>query len=369
MGVATLVYSTQDADSEGEEGKFFVWTLEEIREHLGPDRAEIFAEAYDVTPHGNWEEKTILNRTAHGLGFAESEADLLAECRQVLYDVREQRIKPGRDEKILTSWNGLMIAAMALGARVLGDQRYADAAENSAAFLLETLRDDRGNLLHSFKDGRARFNGYLDDYACLIDGLVELYQTTFDNRWIEAAVALAERMQEQFADDESVGFFYTSRDHEELIVRQKDSQDNATPSGNAMAATALLKLSRLTDRSDWEDIATCTLEMLASQMTYAPSASGQSLIALDFLTGPTRECVFFADSVETDLGEFHQRFVPNKVVISVSSSVIPSDAVASLISGKSKIDNQPTLYICEHGTCSQPVVGEDEIRDAFNALS
>ncbi len=362
-------YSTQDADSEGEEGKFFVWTLDEIHEHLGPDRAEIFAEAYDVTPNGNWEEKTILNRTTQGLGFSKSEADLLAECRQILYNVREQRIKPGRDEKILTSWNGLMIAAMALGARVLGDQRYAEAAENSAAFLLETLRDDDGSLLHSFKDGRARFNGYLDDYACLIDGLVELYQTTFNNRWIEAAVALADRMQEQFADDESVGFFYTSRDHEELIVRQKDSQDNATPSGNAMAATALLKLSRLTGRSEWEDIATRTLEMLATQMTYAPSASGQSLIALDFLTGPTRECVLFADSVESDLQELNQRFVPNKVVVAVSNSETTSKTIDSLVSGKTKINNQPTLYVCEHGTCSQPVVGVDEIRDGFNALS
>ena len=361
-------YSTQDADSEGEEGKFFVWTLDEIREHLGPDRAEIFANAYDVTPNGNWEGNTILNRTPHGLGFSEEEADVLSECRQILFDVREQRIKPGRDEKILTSWNGLMIAAMAFGTRVLDDSRYADAAEQSAAFLLDSVRDEQGNLLHSYKDGRARFNAYLDDYACLIDGLVELYQTTFNNRWIEAAVDLAERMQDQFADAEKAGFFYTSRDHEELIVRQKDSQDNATPSGNAMAATALLKLSRLTGRSEWEDIATRTLEMLARQMMYAPSASGQSLIALDFLSGPTHECVLFADSVESYLRELHQRFAPNKVVVAVSSPEAYSDVIGPLVEGKTPIENESTLYVCQHGACDQPVAGDAAVRNRLESL-
>ena len=361
-------YSTQDADSEGEEGKFFVWTLDEIREHLGSERAEIFAKAYDVTANGNWEGKTILNRTTHGLGFSDSENDLLADCRQILYDVREQRIKPGRDEKILTSWNGLMIAAMALGARVLGDTRYANAAENSAAFLLDSLCNHDHHLLHSYKDGRARFNAYLDDYACLIDGLVELYQTTFNNRWIEAAVALADRMLEQFADTEHAGFFYTSVDHEQLIVRQKDSQDNATPSGNAMAATALLKLSRLTGRSEWEDVAVRTLEMFAGQMMYAPSASGQSIIAFDFLTGPTHECVLFADSTDIYLRELHKRFVPNKVAVAASSADSLSTVVEPLIDGKTIVDGQPTLYVCELGVCSQPVVGDDAVRDTLQTL-
>ncbi|MGH7128801.1 MAG: thioredoxin domain-containing protein, partial [Planctomycetaceae bacterium] len=246
-------YSTQDADSEGVEGKFFVWSEDEIAEHLGPDDARVFNYCYDVTPRGNWEDTNVLNRikthaqAAKMLGL--SEADLTAtldRCKRVLFEVRSQRVPPGRDEKILASWNGLMIAAMAQAGRILGEETYTDAATAAVEFLREAMIED-GRLLHAWKDERARFNAYLDDYACLIDGLAELYQTSFDAEHLESALALSERMIEQFGDSGGGGgFFFTSSDHESLIARNKDTQDAATPSGNAMAATALLKLARLT---------------------------------------------------------------------------------------------------------------------------
>src|SRR5579872_2811350 len=200
-------YSTQDADSEGEEGKFFVWSQSEIEQLLGAEEARVFCYCYDVTPEGNWEEKTILNRpksdaqAAQVLGIDEPElARVLARSRQTLFAARGKRVPPGRDDKVLVSWNGMMISALAAAAQVLGDDRYAQAARQAADFLLRTLRSEDGTLLHSFKDGQARFNAYLDDFACLIDGLVDLYQATFEPRYLADAVALSEKMIALFHD-------------------------------------------------------------------------------------------------------------------------------------------------------------------------
>lgn len=373
-------YSTQDADSEGEEGKFFVWTAAEIEEHLGKDRAEIFNACYDVQPGGNWEGKTILNlprpiaESARILERDEAELqDFLAKCRAELFAVRKDRIAPGRDDKVLVSWNGLMMTAMAMAAQVLGEERYADAAQKAADFVLNSMRDEQGHLLHSYKDGQARFNAYLDDYACFLDGLAEVYQTTFETRYLESALELSEHLVSRFADAENGGFYYTATDHEELIVRQKDSQDNATPSGNAMAATALLKLSRLCGRGDLEDLAVQTLEMLSGQMQNAPSASGQALIALDFLIGKTWEVVVVdgeeSYSAAEILAEIHQPFLPNKVLLrrprDVSDEQL-SPAMKEVLAGKSAQDGQATVYLCEHGTCQAPIVGITELQAALD---
>jgi hypothetical protein len=242
-------HSTQDADSEGEEGKFFVWTPDEIREVLDND-AEAFMAAYGVTRRGNFEAPA-----PSGLGgknILEFVGDLdqrpaLAEARRELFAAREQRVHPGRDEKVLTSWNGLMLAAFAEAARALNRADYQRVAEHNADFLLRELRRENGRLLRSWKacpggtegTGEAKLNGYLEDYAYLIEGLLELYQTTFEPRWFVAAQELAKAILEHFAD--SRGTLYdTSDDHETLITRPRDLQDNATPSGNAMAVTALL---------------------------------------------------------------------------------------------------------------------------------
>jgi hypothetical protein len=373
-------YSTQDADSEGVEGKFFVWSEEEILEHLGAEKARLFSYCYDITPRGNWEGQNILNRVkphaqaAKLLDIDEDElAGLLSRCRQTLYDVRSKRIAPGRDEKVLAGWNGLMISAFARAAGVLGEATYRDAARRGADFLLERLQTDDGRLRHSFQDGRARFNAYLDDYACAIDALVDVYEATFDDRYVGAALALSEPLLARFHDAEAGGFFYTSDDHERLVARNKDSQDNATPSGNSMAATALLRLGRLTGRTDLETKGVDVLEMLSGQLAQVPMAGGQALIALDFLLGPTHEVVVVdGDQAEESaalLAELHRRFLPNKVLLrrlAGTNDDALSSSIGMLLRGKTSLDGAPTVYLCERGTCQAPVIGVKGLRAALD---
>ncbi|MBT6157960.1 MAG: thioredoxin domain-containing protein [Planctomycetaceae bacterium] len=372
-------YSTQDADSEGEEGKFFVWSERELCDQLEPEDERVFGTCYDVSAGGNWEGHNILNRVkthaeaAAALKLDEDElSGLLDRCRQKLFDVRKQRIAPARDDKVLVSWNGLMISAMARAAQILDEPKYADAARDAADFILQQMRDDEGRLLHAFKDGRARFNAYLDDYACLIDGLIDLYQATFETRHLDEALALSERMIARFHDADTGGFFYTSADHEQLVARNKDSQDNATPSGNGMAATALLRLGRLCGRSDLEDVAVGTLEMLAAQLAQYPTSAGQSLIAADFLLGPTHEVVIVEGNspAETEdlLRPIRQLFLPNALLLlrpaGASDNDLPA-AVKPLLAGKTTQTGTATVYICERGTCQAPLTDVKDIQSAF----
>ncbi len=363
-------YSTQDADSEGVEGKFFVWSEAEIVELLGDESARLFNYCYDVTAGGNWEGHNILNRPKpHDQAAAALEVDpheleeTLAACRRTLFEARSKRIAPQRDDKVLVAWNGMMIAAMAQAGQVLQEEQYLATAAGAADFVLEAMRDGNGRLLHSYKDGRARFNAYLDDYACLIDGLAELFQATSQPRYLDAACELAETMIAQFHDSDAGGFFYTSHDHEQLITRQKDVQDSATPSGNSMAATALLKLGRLCSRRDWEEIAVGTLETLAGMMEKHPSAAGQALIALDFLIGPTHEIVLIDGANQTEgnelLREFHAHFLPNRVLIRSADNAPPQ--LQPLLEGKTAIDGAATVYVCEQGACQAPVTGSEAL--------
>ncbi|GAB4144140.1 MAG: thioredoxin domain-containing protein [Planctomycetaceae bacterium] len=376
-------FSTQDADSEGEEGKFFVWSMEQVIDCLGEDHARLFNACYDVTPDGNWEGKTILRRVMSNddlaLEFeksAEEVETILADCREQLLKIRSQRIAPDRDEKIIVAWNGMTIAAMSQGARYFHDERYAQAARNAADFLLANCCDPSGRLLHVYKDGVARLNAYLDDYACLIDGLVELFQTVFDARYLEEASQLASRMIERFSDSKDGGFFYTSDDHEALISRMKDSSDDATPSGNAMAATALLKLARLTGNTEWEDMAFKTLQMLSRQLKKYPMAGGQSLIAVDFLLGPSRELVVVEGSDSGDnlavWNAIHQTFLPHCVVHKRTAEMNEDDLPAilkTILQQKTSIDGQVTLYACERGSCEEPIIGVDAIRKFLQSMS
>lgn len=370
-------YSTQDADSEGVEGKFFVWSVDEITELLGEADARVFMAFYDVTVDGNWEGQTILNRphtleeVSAFLGIDSSEmTEVLNRGRQKLLETRSQRIAPARDDKVLVSWNGMMITAMATAGRVLGEERYVAAARSAADFILANMQNAEGILLHSYKDGRARFNAYLDDYACLIDGLTELYQSTFEPRHLESAVQLAEVMIEQFHDPDGGGFFYTGNDHEKLITRQKDAQDNATPSGNSMAITALLKLSRLCSRTDFADTAVRALETLSGLIAKSPLSAGQALIAIDFLLGPTREIVLVDGASKTEGDEllkvFHSRFLPNDVIARMKSGQEPDPGPLGLLfQGKQSIEDSATVYACEGSSCREPVI---EIADLVSIL-
>jgi len=373
-------YSTQDADSEGEEGKFFVWTEDEVLALLGPEDGRVFCDAYDVTPDGNWEGHNILNRpklheqAAKVLQVSPEELEtVLARCRTKLFDARSRRIAPGRDDKVLVSWNGLMIAAMSQAAAILGEPRYAVAAAAAADFILNNMRDANGWLLHSFKEGQARFNAYLDDYACLIDGLIDLYQATFEPRWLDAALEFAEQMLSRFEDARSGGFFYTSIDHEQLVARVKDTQDNATPSGNGMAAFALARLGTLTGRAKLLGRGYATLEAMSGQLDKFAMASGQSLLALDFVLGPTQEIVVVESGEPTAdavLSELHQRFWPNKVVARRPSQLADIDLPGSLrdlLSGKQSSTSELTTFVCERGSCQAPLIGLEAWREFLAA--
>jgi len=346
---------------------------------LGEEDARLFSAAYDVTARGNWEGHNILNRpqpfeqVAARLEIDPEELnEKLAAARQTLMQARSQRIAPGRDDKVLAAWNGLMITAFAQAGRILQEDRYTTAAVEAARFVLQEMRDEHGRFLHSYKDGRARFNAYLDDYACLIEAFAELYQTTFAAEFLDAALETAHIMIDQFHDADEGGFFYTSHDHEELITRQKDQQDTATHSGNSMAATALLKLARLCGRRDLEEIALGTLRMQSGLMAKHPTAAGQALIALDFLYGPTHEFVL-VDGSETTAGDaalrdLDSQFFPNKIVVRVSESNAQPTALQELLQGKEPIDGQTTLYVCEQGVCGKPAAGTAEIAAELHRL-
>lgn len=372
-------YATQDADSEGVEGKFFVWTEAEVLDILGPDDGRIFCYCYDVTAGGNWEHQNILNRpkrseqAAKLLKLDSDELEsLLASCRAKLFAVRSKRIPPGRDDKILVSWNGLMIAAMAQAGVILDEPKYLAAAQSAADFILDKMTTESHRLYHCSKDGRARFNGYLDDNACLIDGLIELSQATLDPQYLHHACGFAAQMTNQFSDFAHGGFFYTSSDHETLIARNKEIHDNATPSGNSMAATALLKLARLTGRRDLEAKAVETLEMMSGTLARLPTAAGQALIALDFLTGPAYELMLIEGDDKTvadqALVAIQQRCIPNKVVWRHKSGQPVPVELRPLLEGKTTVNGGTSLYVCREGVCQAPAVGAEAIQATIHSL-
>jgi uncharacterized protein YyaL (SSP411 family) len=362
-------YSTQDADSEGVEGKFFVWSLAEVENVLGADEAKLFADVYDVTADGNWEGHNIPHRSRgydleaklHHLAEDELRRRLQASKRKV-FEVRGRRVWPGRDEKILTAWNGLMIAAFAQAAAVLAKPEYVQAATRAADFLLERMRTPDGRLLRTTGAGtQPKLNGYLEDYAYLIDALVSLYEATFDPRWVQSAEELARMMVEQFWDDAAGGFYFTGKDHESLIARTKDPHDNATPSGNAMAVTGLLRLHKLTGRPEWLDKAEKTLQLYRGLLTDAPLAAGQMLIALDFYLGPVQEFAVVGEGAEADaaLSLIRRPFLPRKVVARQDASAVNSGI--KLLEGKTA-QGGVTTYICQDFSCQAPLVGIEVLR-------
>jgi uncharacterized protein YyaL (SSP411 family) len=357
-------YSTQDADSEGEEGKSFVWTPDEIREVLG-DEADTFIAAYGVTPGGNFEGKNILEF----VGDLE-QRPALAEARCKLFEAREKRVHPGRDEKVLTSWNGLMLAAFAEAARALDRDdgsralaaSYRQVAECNAEFLLRELRQENGRLLRSWKDGEAKLNGYLEDYANLIEGLLELYQTTFEPRWFVAAQELAETMIAHFQASGG-GFFDTSDDHETLITRPRDLQDNATPSGNAMAVTALLKLAGFTNELRTIDIAHQSLAQIQPLMAQYPLGFGQWLQALAYALSQPREIAIVGDPDFADtqalLNVVRDGYWPFQVVAMGAPDAQP--AAVPLLQDRGLVDGRATAYVCRDFACQAPVTDAEAL--------
>ncbi|MBS0208915.1 MAG: thioredoxin domain-containing protein [Planctomycetes bacterium] len=370
-------YSTLDADSEGVEGKYYVWTPAEAEQLLGPERADSFCRVYDVSEHGNFEETNILNLPKSIADCAKlmerDPAELQAELaasRAVLLAARAKRVPPGLDDKVLVAWNGLMIDGLAQAGAALAEPRYVEAAARAAEFLWTSLRDERGRLLHTWRHGKARLAGYLDDYACLGCGLVSLYQATFDERWIERAATLADALLKHFADAEQGGFYYTADDAEALLVRQRDLYDSATPSGNGMAATLLAQLGRLLGRSDYLEACERTLRMVAPIVERAPGAAGQFLLVLDGWLGPAYELVAVgrdADTAAAAFGSLRTRFWPNKL-LAARPTKSQSAALDELFAGRSAPDDV-TLFVCQQSTCEAPVRGQTAIDAKLEPLS
>jgi uncharacterized protein len=364
-------YSTQDADSEGVEGKFYVWSRAEIESVLGPDEARLFCDVYDVTEAGNWDGHNILHRTrtddqeARLLKIPEDELRRrLRVGKEKLFETRSRRIWPARDEKILTAWNALMIAAFAKAAQVLEEPAYARAARRAADYLLTRMLTPEGRLYRTTFAGAApKLNGYLEDYAYLIDALVSLYEATFEPAWITAANRLAGVMLEQFWDEKEHGFFYTGHDHEQLIARGKDPHDNATPSGNAMAVTALLRLVALTGAAVARQRAEETLALFRGIMAETPTAAAQMLIALDFYLGPTREVVVIGAAAECQeaLRLLRGPFRPHQVV----AWKAPDEQTALPLLADRTARGAVTTYICENFVCQAPLVGVPALAEAL----
>ena len=359
-------YSTQDADSEGEEGKFFVWTPQEVMDLLGEEDGAAFCRYFDVTARGNFEGKNILNIPQ----AYEVDEDAMARGCAILFEAREKRVKPGRDEKIQVSWNGLMISAFAQAYRVFGDPVYLKGASDAARFILENMCTDRGLLLHTYTDGRARFNAYQDDYACLIVGLIDLYESSFEPSYLVAARNFMEVMIDQFWDREDGGFFYTGRDHEALIVRSKNPFDNATPSGNSMGAMALLRLGTLLEREEWRDMAARILHLFGRHIQEVPSGFGNMICALDlYLQGPVEVAVLgdreAADTVAL-LDVVNKTWRPNVVLCGGSDPV--SDAIP-LLKNRGMIDGRATAYVCRNFVCSEPVTDAEALEKLLDESS
>jgi hypothetical protein len=365
-------HSTEDADSEGEEGKFYVWTPRELEEVLGVDRARTFGYCYDVSEPGNFEGHNILNlpktleQCAKVLGRDEPGLRAeLAESRSALLAVRDRRVRPGLDDKVLVNWNGLMIDSLARAAGPLDEPRYLRAAQKAADFILNAMRRSDGRLLHTYRAGEARLDAYLDDYACLANSLVSLYEASFAERWIDEALALAQTMLAQFRDEATGGFFYTAADHEALLLRPQEIMDNATPSASSMAATALVRLAKLTGRDDLREAAERTLQAAASVIDRSATAAGQALLALDLQLGPTHEIVVLGDASGGDTREallaLRKRYVPRKLVATRAPNQVATAERRSLdplFAGKPPLADSPTVFVCENFACQAPVSGK-----------
>jgi uncharacterized protein YyaL (SSP411 family) len=373
-------YSTENADSEGVAGKFYLWKPQEICRVLGGDRGSRFCYVYDVSDSGNFEHgQSMLNlyksiaqcAALHGWDAAEVESEL-AEDRAKLFAHRERRVHPRKDEKVLVSWNALTIDALARASAAVEQPLYLKAAQGAADFILTNVRRTDGRLLHAWRHGRAKCDAYLDDYTYLINALVSLYEVGFDEQCIDEAVRLADCVLHHFADPTG-GFFYTADDHEQLIARHKDLQDRAVPSGNSMAAYGLLRLGRLIGRPDYVEAAARTMHIAAPLMQQHPTAAGQMLLAADFYLGPSRRLVLVAELQSNDadavLESLHARFLPRDLIACRPPAAGDSRHLDSLFAVRTNgLNNEPVLYVWENLTCQSPAIGKDAVLEKIAIL-
>lgn len=363
-------HCSEDADSEGVEGKFYVWTPSEVVEVLGETRAERFCQVYDISEAGNFEGKSIPNlprslsqwASEFSLGVDELH-DLLAHDREELRLARERRIHPGRDDKVLTAWNSLAIKALAVGGGVLGEPRYIEAATRAADFIMSKMTSEDGRLLHAYRDGKAHLSAYVDDYAYTVEALIAMFESTGNESWIEHATTLADSMLSHFEDQQLGGFFYTADDSETLITRNKDWHDGSLVSGNAAATMALLRLSRLVHRDEYRESAERALAAAGEILVKQSAACGALLSALDRYHNDEVQIVL-AVKDEVTVSElrtsFLRTFRPN-ATLSWAIDQMPQSSIA-INQARATVDGEPTLFECRNFSCQQPLTGEDTLR-------
>ncbi len=362
-------YSAEDADSEGHEGRFYVWRPEEVKKHLGREEGELFCRFYGVGPEGNFEEgDSVLHIPRPVEHFAAGEkmdpgelGKILERGREKLFHVRKERIHPLKDDKILTSWNGLMIAALAQGYQALQDPLFSDAACRAADFILERMRTPQGRLYRRWREGEVAISGFLEDYAFLVWGLIELYEATFRIRYLEEAFLLNQMMIELFGEKERGGFYFSGKDNESLITRSKELYDGATPSGNSVAALNLLRLARMTGTIDLEKEVEGLLRTFSSTAAEAPMAFTQFLNFLDFYLGPSQEIVLVGDpDWETSramTAAIQQQFHPNKVLLFRAEDDTGKKLaeLCPFVEGMKSMDRKATAYLCQGYSCKTPL--------------
>ena len=380
-------YSAEDADSEGVEGKFYVWTEDEIRQTLKGDEADLIINVYSIDKIGNFRDEASgentganilhLNKSLTEIAFKNKESvDGLKEsveaARQKLFAVRNKRVHPHKDDKILTDWNGLMIAALAKGAQAFDEPKYAEAAKRAADFILTGMRREDGRILHRYRDGHTAILANVDDYAFLIWGLLELYETVFDVDYLQTALDLNSEMIKYFWDEKDGGFYFTAEDAEELIVRQKEIYDGAIPSGNSVAVSNLFRLSRITANTDFEDKANKIMLAFSKDVESAPSGYTQMMVALGFGIGPSYEIVIVgnpeADDTKEMLSSLGKHFIPYKVILLKHDDQETADItkIAEYTEYHSSFDGKATAYVCLDFACKMPVTNTEEMLKLLN---
>ena len=380
-------YSAEDADSEGGEGKFYLWTLDEVQACLPKEASDLLIPMYGFQREGNFLEESSGRRTGENIFHQEKTLEDLARltgrpvedlardyehARGTLFDLRRKRVHPHKDDKILTDWNGLMIAALARGGQVLGNPEYAEAARGAADFILQAMRDARGCLMHSHREGQTSVPAVLDDYAFLTWGLIELYEAVFDPAYLRAAIGLNEHLLEHFWDEKG-GFYFTSDDGEEILVRQKEVYDGAIPSGNSVAMLNLLRLSRITANPSLQDRAVELARAFSKNIEQMPAAYSQLLVAVDFLQGPSHEIVIAGDPAAEDtrgmLGALRRAFLPNRVLLfRPAGAESPGiDGITGFTESMKSRGGRATAYVCTNFSCKSPTTDIGEMLGMLGA--
>jgi len=380
-------YSAEDADSEGEEGKFYLWTVDEVRQILPVEESELVLTTFNLDEGGNFQDEATLKKSGKNILYLDESLEKIADkletpivtlrerlekARKRLFQAREKRFHPKKDDKILTDWNGLMIAALAKAAQVFDSEDYLRAAKHAAIFIVENLRASGGRLYHRYRDGDCAIEAFIDDYAFLIWGLLELYEASLEVEYLELANELNEEMLTHFWDDEHSGFYFTSKDAEDTLVREKKVRDGVYPSGNSVALMNLLRLARITSNPNWEEKASEMLETFSGEISKSPTAYTYILVGMDFALGPSYEVVVVGKLQDTKTQELLRllrvNFIPNKVVLfrPLGEKSPRISKVADFTRNFSGQEGEATVYVCSDYSCHAPTSDPEEMLDLLN---